>query len=86
MPQQAMREQHMRFGLAICANSMAQGGIENNDELQDQINRGTEAVLSDPVQRSTIAALNAKAGKRSIYFSDVNTAFTLFKHGISVST
>ena len=86
--QQAMREQHMRFGLAIMANTMARG-IENNDELFftaiHQINKGTEAVLSDPVQRGTVASLNLRAGKRSVHFSDSNTAFTLFKHGISVS-
>lgn len=86
MPDQKRREYHMRFGLALCASSMI-GGIENDSELfflaVNQINKGGPGIISDPAQKNTIAALNLKAGRLSMTLSDSNTAFKLFKHGIS---
>ena len=75
----------MRYGLAIWIHLMKEG-VEN-DELffaaVNQINEGGAEVVSDPTQRSTFAALNLKAGKRATIFSDWNTAFKMYKHGIS---
>lgn len=88
MSEQERREYHMKFGLAICAHTMDSATeTDQNDELfflsMNQINRGGSEVLSDPRQRAMIAALNLKAGRRAIDFSDYNTAFALFEHGIS---
>ena len=40
-------------------------------------------MLSDPSQTTMIAALNLKAGKLAITYSDFNAALKLFEHGIS---
>lgn len=78
-------QNHMRFGLALTSHSLDMG-VEN-DELffiaVHQINRGGPSVLPDSKQRDMVAALNLKAGKRSIELSDFSTAFSLFQHGIS---
>jgi predicted ATPase len=48
-----------------------------------QVDCGGKGVLSDPSQTNMIAALNLKAGKRAITYSDFNVAHKLFQHGIS---
>ena len=84
MSEQKRKENHMRFGLAICANSMAGG--EEKDGLfftaVNQMNKGGPEVLPDLSQRTTIAMLNLKAGRHAILFSDFHNALKLFKHGI----
>ena len=78
-------ENHMRFGLAICSHALSFSGVEHEDSFfvaVNQINRGGPDVLANPNQKVMIAALNLKAGKRSIELSDLNTAFKLFESGI----
>lgn len=85
IPAQQQLENHMRFGLALCSQAM--NGSEGDDELffvaVNQINRAGPAVLSDMNQKMMVAALNLKAGKRSIEMSDFSAALALFQHGIS---
>ena len=40
-------------------------------------------MVSDPSQSNMLAALNLKAGKLAITYSDFNSALKLFEHGIS---
>lgn len=83
MPEIQRLKNHMRFGLAICSHAL-KGGTEN-DELfflaVNQINRGGHNILVDPNQKVMVAALNLKAGKRSVELSDFSTALKLFEHG-----
>jgi predicted ATPase len=85
MSDQQRRENHMRFGLALCTQSL--DNIAQDEELffaaVNQINLGGPTAVQEPSQRKVIAELNLKAGRRSIELSDYNTAFTLFEHGIS---
>ena len=85
MPEQQRRENHMRFGLALCTQSL--DNIAQDEELffaaVNQINLGGPTAVQEPSQRKVIAELNLKAGRRSIELSDYNTAFTLFEYGIS---
>ena len=85
MPEQQRRENHMRFGLALCTQSL--DSIDEDDELffaaVNQINLGGPAAVQEPSQRKVMAELNLKAGRRSIELSDYNNAFTLFEYGIS---
>ena len=84
MPDHQRRENHMRFGLALCTQSL--DSCMDDDELffasVNQINQGGPAAVHEPSQRFVFAELNLKAGRRSIYLSDYYTAFKLFKHGI----
>jgi predicted ATPase len=85
MTEQKRRSNHMLFGLALC-NHALRGGADD-DELffvaVNQMNRGGPGTLTDPNQKTMVAKLNLKAGKRAIDLSDYNTAFPLFEHGIS---
>ena len=86
IPMQQRLENHMRFGLAICSHTFDTSGGKD-DELfytaVNQINRGGADCLSDSRQRVMVAALNLKAGQRSLELSDFSTALKLFEHGIS---
>jgi predicted ATPase len=57
----------------------------DNEELfyvaVNQINQGGSAAVHGPSQKSIIAELNLKAGRRSIKLSDYNTAVKFFQHG-----
>ena len=85
MSDQQRRENHMRFGLALCTQSL--DNIAQDEELffaaVNQINLGGPTAVQEPSQRKVMAELNLKAGRRAIELSDYNTAFTLFEHGIS---
>ncbi|KAL3760370.1 hypothetical protein ACHAWU_000345 [Discostella pseudostelligera] len=85
MPERQRRENHMRFGLALCTQSLI--NIAEDEELffaaVNQINQGGPTAVLEPSQKNVFAQLNLKAGKRAIELSDYNTAFTLFQHGIS---
>ena len=75
----------MRFGLSICAITL-DSGAEDNElffTAVHQINHGGPDALSNPSQRVMIAALNLKAGKRSIDLGDRNTAFHFFQNGVT---
>jgi len=85
MPEQQRRENHMRFGLCLCIQTLEDRF--DNEELffvaVNQINQGGSAAVHEPSQKSIIAELNLKAGRRSIQLSDYNTAIKFFQHGIS---
>jgi len=85
MPELQRRENHMRFGLALCTQSLID--IAEDEELffaaVNQINQGGPTAVHEPSQRNIIAQLNLKAGRRSIELSDYNSAFKLLQHGIS---
>jgi hypothetical protein len=85
MTEQPRRENHMRFGLALCTQSLI--NIAEDEELffaaVNQINQGGPTAVHEPSQRNIIAQLNLKAGRRSIELSDYNSAFKLLQHGIS---
>jgi len=85
MAEQPRRENHMRFGLALCTQSLID--IAEDEELffaaVNQINQGGPTAVHEPSQRNIIAQLNLKAGRRSIELSDYNSAFKLLQHGIS---
>jgi len=86
LPSQQRLENHMRFGLVLTSHVL-NGGVEN-DELffvaVHQINRGGPGVLaSNSNQKDMVAALNLRAGKRSMELSDFSTALSLFEHGIT---
>jgi len=86
LPSQQRLENHMRFGLVLTSHVL-NGGVEN-DELffvaVHQINRGGPGVLaSNSNQKDMVAALNLRAGKRSMELSDFSTALSLFQHGIT---
>ncbi|KAL3806185.1 hypothetical protein ACHAXA_011734 [Cyclostephanos tholiformis] len=85
MSEQQRLQLHMQLGLAICSYTL--DNETQNDELffmsVNQIDCGGKGVLSDPIQTNMIAALNLKAGKRAITYSDFNVAHKLFEHGIS---
>lgn len=85
MTDQQRRENHMRFGLALC-------NLTLNDSAEDeelffaavnQINQGGPESVHEHNQKIIIAELNLKAGRRAIDLSDYNTAFKLFQYGIS---
>ena len=83
-PEQQRLENHMRFGLAICSHALNDAGVKNDDLFfvaVNQINRGGPNILTDPNQKVMIAALDLKAGNRSIELSDCSTALKLFEHG-----
>jgi len=86
MPERERREKHMRFGLAICAHAM-ESGPENDAALffmaVDQINRGGPGVAEDEGQRRMLAALNLRAGRRAVEFSDFGSAFEFCERGVS---
>jgi predicted ATPase len=85
MPEQQRRENHMRFGLALCTQTLDNG--VDDEELffaaVNQINQGGPTAVHEQSQKSVFAQLNLKAGRRSIELSDYNTALMLFQHGIS---
>ncbi len=85
MPEQQRREKHMRFGLCHCIQTLDDSF--DNDELffvaVNQINQGGSAAVHEPTQKSIVAELNLKAGRRSIQLSDYNTAVKFFQHRIS---
>ena len=85
LPQRERYENHMRFGLAICSHALDNGGDVANEDLFflaiNQINRGGPDMLVNVNQKIMIAALNQKAGKRSLERSDLNTAQKFFEHG-----
>ena len=62
MPEKERRNNHMRFGLALCANAL--NAKQKNDELffmsVHQINKAGPEIISDPSQRVMVAALNCK--------------------------
>ena len=47
------------------------------------VNWGGPDVLPDSIERVLIAALNLKAGKRAVAFSDFQAALQLFECGVS---
>ena len=47
----------------------------------DRMNLGGAGALANANQKIMIAALNQKAGKRSLERSDLNTAQKFFEHG-----
>mmetsp|Transcript_43738 Transcript_43738/g.91966 ORF Transcript_43738/g.91966 Transcript_43738/m.91966 type:complete len:1476 (+) Transcript_43738:19-4446(+) len=79
------RGNHMRYGLALCENSMENGGgdYELFFAALNQINRGGPSAVDGSNQKDVIADLNLRGGIRSIELSDMNTAFKLFISGIS---
>jgi hypothetical protein len=83
MSDQQRRENHLRFGLALCTRTL--NSCVENDELffaaVNQINQGGPTAVHEPSQLIVFTELNVKAGKRSIDLCDYNTAFTLFQHG-----
>jgi predicted ATPase len=86
MPEQQRHENHMRFGLCHCIQTLDDSF--DNDELffvaVNQINQGGSAAVHEPSQKSIVAELNLKAaGRHSIQLSDYNTAVKFFQHGIS---
>lgn len=88
IPEQQRQENHMRFGLAICSHALngvgAGAGVRDDDLFfvaVNQINRGGPGVLGDPNRKVMMAALNMKAGKRSIELSDFSSALKLYEHG-----
>lgn len=85
IPEQLRRENHMQFGLSLCTHVMT--STFDNLELffvaVNQINQGGPTAVHDSSQKSIIAQLNLKAGRRSLLFSDCASAFKLFQHGIS---
>jgi predicted ATPase len=84
MPLQERLASHMRFGLAICSHSLdSEGNDDRFFAAINQINRGGADVLQDTNQKVMIAALNLKAGRRSMELSDFCTALQLFEHGMS---
>ena len=83
MSEHQQREKHMEFGLAICSHALANG--ESGEMLFtaiSQINRGGPELISDAHQKSIIAALNLKVGRRCTE-SDFASALGFFKIGIS---
>jgi len=89
MPEQQRRKYHMRFGLALFSNilnSYPNAGV-GDDELffaaVNQTNSGGPSAVTKTGQKSLVAGLNLKAGRRAIELSDYRAAFKLFKHGIS---
>jgi predicted ATPase len=78
-------QNHMRFGLALCSHAL--DSANSNDEVfflaVDNINRGGAGILEDSSQKVMIAALNMKAGKRSIELAGFASALKFFEHGIS---
>ena len=85
MPDQQRRENHMRFGLGLCTQTLE--NKVDDEELffpaVNQINKGGPTAVHDPSQKIVFAELNLQAGRRSIELSDYNTAVILFQHGIS---
>jgi len=78
----------MRFGVAICSHALngfgAGAGVRDDDLFfvaMNQINRGGPDALGDPKRKVMMAALNLKAGKRSIELSDFSSAIKLYEHG-----
>jgi predicted ATPase len=85
MPEHQRRENHMRLGLALCTQTLA-NSVEDEElffAAVNQINQGGPTAVHEPSQMSVFAQLNLKAGRRSIELSDYNTALILFQHGIS---
>ncbi len=85
IPDHERRANHMRFGLALCYHTLNNGVTD--EELffaaVNQINQGGPSAVQEPRQKSVLAELNLKAGRRSIDLSDYNTAFTMFQYGLS---
>jgi predicted ATPase len=84
IPEQQRRENHMRFGLALCTQTL-DNSVEDEELFYaavNQINQGGPTAVHEPSQKSVFAQLNLKAGRRSIDF-DYNTAFTMFQYGLS---
>lgn len=83
MSSQERRLNHMRFGLALYPQVIA----NRNDELLfmaiNQINAAGPDSVVDRDQKIIIADLNLNAGKRAGERSDFQTAFSLFQHGLS---
>ena len=84
MSEQQRRESHMTFGLAICSHAMGDSG--DNGMLfiaANQINRGGQEMITCVQQKTTIAALNLKVGKKSMELTDSASALAYFENGIS---
>lgn len=83
MSNRERRLNHMRFGLALYPREIDR----NSDELLfmaiNQINVAGPDSVVDGDQKHIIAGLNLNAGKRAGKMSDFQTAFSLFRHGIS---
>ena len=83
MPDHQRRENHLRYGLAMCTQTL--NNIIDDDVLffaaVNQINLGGPVAVHEPSQMIVFAELNLKAGMRSIDLCDYNTAFTLFQYG-----
>jgi tetratricopeptide (TPR) repeat protein len=83
MSSQERRLNHMRFGLALYPQVIA----NRNDKLLfmaiNQINAAGPDSVVDKDQKIIIADLNLDAGKRAGERSDFQTAFSLFQHGLS---
>ena len=85
IPEQQRRENHKRFGLALCTQTL-DNSVEDEElffAAVNQINQGGPTAVHEPSQKCVFAQLNLKAGRRSIELSDYNTAFMMFQHGIS---
>jgi len=84
MSEKQRREDHMKFGLAIC--SYVLDNCENNYDMMfvgvNQINRGGPEVLADSCRRVMISQLNLNAGKRALLLTDFSSALSFFGHGI----
>jgi len=84
MTEKQRRQNHMRFGLAICAYTL--NSSPGNDDFfftaVNHMNHGGPNVVNDPNQREMIARLNLNAGRRAICLSDFNAAIKLFRQGI----
>ena len=83
MPDQQRRENHTRYGLAMCTQIL--NNVIEDDSLffaaVNQIKQGGPVAVHEPSQMIVFAELNLKAGMRSIDLCDYNTAFTLFQYG-----
>lgn len=85
MTRKQQRENHMKFGLAICSYVLE--NCKNNYDMLfiglNQVNRGGLEELSDPrQQRVIIAQLNLKAGYRALALTDFSAALSFFEQGI----
>ncbi len=85
MSSEEQRANHIRFGLALYPRSPVYD--KSNDELLflaiNQMNKAGPHSVFDADQKHIIASLNLNAGKRAGELSDFQTAFSLFRHGIS---
>ncbi len=83
MSSQEQRLNHMRFGLALYPRIMDKSKDELLFMAINQINMAGPDSVFDGDQKPIIAGLNLNAGKRAGERSDFQSAFSLFRHGIS---